>query len=328
MKTHRRHLLRLGAAVCLVGAAAFAAAQEPAYPTRPVTVVVPFPPGGVVDIIGRLVADKLASSLNQPFVVQNKAGAGGTIGAAQVARSAPDGYTLLLGGSATHVFGPVLYSNPGYEPVKDFAPIGQVSSGPLMVVVGSRASVQTLAELIALLKQRGSKANYGSNGSGTFPHLAGELFKLDNDLRTVHVPYSGGAAALTALLSGEVEMSINHIPVVQAMVRSGKLKALATAGASRSAAFPELPTLQEAGVADFEANAWFGFFAPAGTPAPIVARLSAALEAVLKDDAVRTRLLSTGDEASFKGPAALGKYIESETARWTKVIKTSNIVVN
>ena len=328
MSSIRRHLVRYGVIACLMGAATATFAQEPGYPTKPITLVVPFPAGGVVDIIGRLVAESMAASLKSTVVVDNKPGAGGTVGAAAVARAKPDGYTVLLGGSATHVFGPSLYTNLTYDPIKGFAPIGQISSGPLVVVVGSKTHAQTVSELVTALKGSGDTANYGSNGNGTFPHLAGELFKQANQLRTVHVPYGGGPAVVTALISGDLVMSINHIPVVQGMVKSGKLKAIATTGTVRSSAFPDLPTLSEAGMKGFEANAWFGLFAPAGTPAPIVERLSAALAAALKDESVRTRLLAQGDEPSFKDPRAFGGYVDSELVRWTKVIKAAKVTID
>jgi tripartite-type tricarboxylate transporter receptor subunit TctC len=234
----RKLLLTLAAATC----AAPAAAQD-RFPARPVTLVVPFPPGGVVDLVARAVGPKMAVALGVPVVIDNKAGAGGTIGAAFVAKARPDGYTLLLGGSATQVFGPALYKKLPYDAKKDFAPIGQISSGPLVLVTGAKVPAMDVPQLTKYLKAQGVRAFYGSNGNGTFPHLAAELFKQANQLPSAHIPYSGGAATITALVAGDITYSINHIPVVQGMVRSERLRALATTGRKRSVAFPNLPTL-------------------------------------------------------------------------------------
>ena len=316
-----------GLAVLFLLAASAAWPQSSAYPTKPVTIVCPFPAGGVVDIIARIVAEKMGASMKATFIVEDKPGAAGTIGAGAVARAAPDGYTLLMGGSATHVFAPVLYKELPYDPVKSFAPIGQISASPLVVVIGSKTQASTVPELVEFLRKSGDKANYASNGSGTFPHLAGELFKQANGLKTTHIPYSGGPAAVTALLQGDVIYSINHIAVIQAMVKAGKLKAIATTGSERAAAFPNLPTLDESGI-KIEAKTWFGLFAPAGTPKPIIERLGTELAAALKDEAVRARLAQSGEEARFSPPDKLAPYIQSEVAKWSKVIKDAKIVVD
>ena len=306
--------------------AAHARAQEP-YPSRPVTIICPFPAGGVVDIISRIVAEKLGASMKATFVVENKTGAGGTIGATAASRAAPDGYTLFMGGSATNVFAGSLYKNLAYDPVKSFTPIGQISSSPLVVVIGSKTPAATVPELVALLRKEGDKANFASNGPGTFPQLSAELFKQANGLAMTHIPYNGGPAAVTALIQGDVTMSINHIAVVQGMVKSGKLKAIATTGPERAAAFPELPTLKELGM-NIEATTWFGLFAPAGTPKPIVDRLGAELANVLKDEAVRARLAQSGEEARFTPPATFAPYVEGEVGKWSKVIRDAKISIN
>jgi tripartite-type tricarboxylate transporter receptor subunit TctC len=301
-------------------------AQEP-YPTRPVTIICPFPPGGVVDIIARIVAEKMGAGMKATFVVEDKTGAGGTIGATAAARAAPDGYTLFMGGSATNVFAASLYKSLAYDPAKSFTPIGQISSSPLVVVVGSKTPAATVPELVALLKKEGEKANFASNGPGTFPQIAAELFKQANGLKTTHIPYNGGPAAVTALIQGDVTFSINHIAVVRGMVKSGKLKAIATTGSQRADAFADLPTLKELGM-NLEAQTWFGLFAPAGTPKPIIDRLSAELANVLKDEAVRARLAQSGEEARFTPPATFTPYIESEIAKWSKVIREAKISID
>jgi tripartite-type tricarboxylate transporter receptor subunit TctC len=212
--------------------------------------------------------------------------------------------------------------------MKDFAAIGQISSAPLVLVVNAQANLRTVSELVALLRAKGDKANYGSNGNGTFPHLAGELFNEANQLATTHVPYSGGPAVLTALITGDVDMSINHIPVVQGMVKAGKLHVIATTGQARSKAFPDVPTLQEQGVKGFEANAWFGVFAPAKTPTAVVARLSAALGDALGDESLRQRFIAQGDEPSFSEPAAFAAFVAAEARKWSAVIKAANVTIN
>lgn len=328
MKISRRDWLRFGALGCGLGIDRWAWPAQTDYPSQPVTIVVPNPAGGVVDIIGRLVADRMSAALETSFIIENRVGAGGTIGAKAVASAKPDGYSLLLGGSATNVFAPFLYRNLPYDPLKDFAPIGQISAAPLVLVVNAQTNVRTVPELVALLRAKGVKANYGSNGNGTFPHLAGELFKQANQLQMTHVPYSGGPAVLTALITGDVDMSINHIPVVQGMVKAGKLRVIATTGHDRSKLYPDVPTLQEQGMKAFEANAWFGLFAPSKTPAAVVARLSAALAGALGDESLRQRLVAQGDEPSFSEPAAFAAFVAAEVRKWSAVIKAANVTIN
>lgn len=320
-----RTFVRCAAALALL--AASPAWPQDGYPSKPVTIVCPFPVGGVVDIIARIVAEKMGANMKATVVVENKPGAGGTIGAALVARAAPDGYTLLMGGSATHVFAPSLYKNLAYDPMRSFAVIGQVSASPLVLVIGSRTPASTVPELVDILRKSGDKANYASNGSGTFPHLAGELFKQANGLQATHIPYSGGPAAVTALIQGDVTMSINHIAVVRGMVQSGKVKAIATTGRERAAAFPDLPTLVESGMS-IEANTWFGLFAPAGTPKAITDRLGTELAKALKDEAVRARLAQSGEESRFTAPEAFDPYVAGELAKWSKVIRDAKIAVD
>ncbi|WP_162592553.1 Bug family tripartite tricarboxylate transporter substrate binding protein [Variovorax sp. PBL-E5] len=308
-----------------LAACALPAGAQQAFPSRPVTLVVPFAAGGVVDVVARMVGQKMSIALGQPVVVENKPGAGGTIGATYVAKAKPDGYTILLGGSATQVFGPALYKNLHYDAKKDFAPVGQISSGPLVLVTGSKVPAVDVAELTKYLKEQGVRAFYASNGNGTFPHLAAELFKQANKLSTAHIPYSGGPAALTALISGDVAFSINHIPVVQAMVKAGKIRALATTGKKRSVAFPHLPTLDESGMKGFEANAWWGLFAPAGTAAGVVKQLNTALATALKDPAVRTALEAQGDEVAYSGPKDFAAFVQAESIKWTQVVKIADL---
>jgi tripartite-type tricarboxylate transporter receptor subunit TctC len=321
MNIVRRQLcLALAAAACTAPALA-----QDKYPSRPVSIVVPFPAGGVVDVVARMVGQKMSVALDAPIVIENKPGAGGTIGATYVAKAKPDGYTILLGGSATQVFGPALYKNLQYDAKKDFLPVGQISSGPLVLVTGSKVPATDIAQLTKYLKDQGVRAFYGSNGNGTFPQLAAELFKQANHLPSAHIPYGGGPAALTALITGDIAFSINHIPVVQGMVKAGKVRALATTGKKRSVAFPDLPTLDEAGMKGFEANAWWGLFAPAGTPPDIVQRLNDALAVALKDPAVRKGLEAQGDEVAYSSSKDFSAYVDAETTKWGKVVKLADL---
>lgn len=321
MNSSRRQLL---AALALAACAAPAIAQD-GFPSRPVSIVVPFPAGGVVDVIARTVGQKMSAELGTAVIIENKPGAGGTIGAAYVAKAKPDGYTILLGGSATQVFGPALYSKLQYDAQRDFEPVGQISAGPLVLVTGGKTPAGNVQELLAYLQDRGGRAFYGSNGNGTFPHLAAELLKQSNGLEAAHIPYSGGPAVVTALASGEVAFSINHIPVVQGLVRSGKLRALATTGEQRSTAFPDVPTMEEAGIKGVEANAWWGLFTPAGVQPDIVAKLSDALAAALRNEGLRKTLTAQGEEVSFKNPQDFAAYVDTETRKWTQVVKAAKL---
>lgn len=307
---------------------ACAAGAADKYPSRPVTLVVPYPPGGVVDIVGRLLADKLTASLGERVIVENKSGAGGTIGAAAVARAKPDGYMLLLAGSATHVFAPSLQPDLQYDPVKSFEPITEISSGPLVLVVNPLVPAKDVPSFLAYLRTEGNRVNFASNGAGTFPHLAGELLKQAASVRPVHVPYTGGPKAILALVANEVSFSINHIPNVVSLVKSGRLRALATTGAHRSLTYPDLPTFREAGIEDFEANAWFGLFAPAGTPKPIVDLLQSKSAAALQEKDFRDRLAAQGDEPVGSTPDAFARYMSGEIARWSRTIKEAGIKIN
>lgn len=298
------------------------------FPSKPVSLVVPFPPGGVVDVIARRVSEKMSAALGAPVIVENKPGAGGTLGATYVARAKPDGYTLLVGGAATQIFGPALYKNVSYDALRSFAPIGQISSGPLVLVVNPSVPGQTMPDLLAHLRTTGSRTFYGSNGNGTFPHLAGELFKQAHGLQSTHVPYSGGAATITALVANEISFSINHIPLAQGLAKSGRIRALATTGKTRSVVFPDLPTLDEAGLKGFEANAWFGLFAPQGTPAEVVQKLTDALAAALRDESVKKGLQAQGDEVSYSTPKDFAAYVAAENAKWGNVVKAAGVKVD
>ncbi len=296
------------------------------YPAKVIHLIVPYPSGGVVDITGRLLADQLSKEFGQRVIVENKAGASGTIGAAGVARSAPDGYTVLLSGAATHAFAPSLFKQLQYDPVKDFTPITQLTEGPLALCVNATSPVKDLAGMIDMLKAKGNSINYASNGSGTYPHLSVELLKQVVRVQPVHVPYKGGGQAITALLGNEVQFSQNHIPIVLPHVKSGRLRVLATTGTARSGTYPDVPTLKEAGY-EVVASAWFGLFAPAGTPRAIVDRLAQATAAAAKTPNLREKLSEQGDEILVEGPEKFLAYQLSELQKWKQVIGQANLTL-
>ena len=300
------------------------AAMAQDYPTKVVRIIVPYPPGGVVDITGRLLADELGRELGGTVIVENKPGAGGTIGADYAARSAPDGYTVLLGGAATHAFAPWIYKSLRYDPVKDFVPVTQVTEGPLALCVNASSPVQNLAQFLAKLKAEGNALTYASNGNGTYPHLSVELLGQVLGSKPLHVPYQGGGQAITALIGNEVQFSQNHIPIVLPHVASGRLRVLATTGDARSPTYPDVPTLKESGI-DVSASAWFGLFVPAGTPPAIVERLYKATAAATQSPALRQKLATQGDTVVVDGPAKFQAFQAAELAKWQKVIAESGL---
>jgi tripartite-type tricarboxylate transporter receptor subunit TctC len=299
-------------------------AEAQQYPSRVIKLVIPYPAGGVVDVTGRLLADHLQKELNGIIIIENKPGAGGTIGANFVARAEPDGYTLLLSGAATHAFAPSLYKSLPYDPVADFAPITQVTEGPLALCVPSASEIKDLGQLVSYLKAKGATTNYASNGNGTYPHLAIELLKQKAGFESVHVPFRGGNEAITALLGGQVDFTFNHIPNVLSHVEQGTLRALATSGSSRARVLPQVPTVKELGY-DVVASAWFGLFAPARTPRPIIDQIYQGVSKVLENTDLKRRLLAQGDEALAEGPDKFRELQLTELKKWTAVIGAARI---
>ncbi len=294
------------------------------YPNRVVRLVVPFPPGGVVDISGRLLAEEMSRHLGVSVIVENKVGAGGTIGAAEVARAPAAGYTILLVGAATHAFAPVVYKQLRYDPVKDFVAVTQFTEGPLALCVNAATGPATLADFLKTMKSGSAALNYASNGNGTFPHLSVELMNQALGAKPQHVPFPGGAQAVTALIGQQVQFTQNHIPVVQPHVKSGRLRVLATTGATRSPSFPEVPTLKESGI-DVVASAWFGLFVPAGTPPAIVERIHQATVAAAKSPALREKIAAQGDEVKVDGPARFQAFHAAELDKWRRVITSTGL---
>ena len=307
--------------VAALAFAAHAAAQQ--YPAKPVRIVVPFVPAGLTDIMARVLAQKYSESMGQQFIVENRGGAGGNIGMAQVARATPDGYTLLLS-SSSYIVNPSLYANAGYE-FKDFAPITMAASSPNSLVVNPSLPVKNVQELIALITANPGKYSYAQPGNGTTPHLSGELFRLTFTPDLTGIPFNGAAPAITAVLSGQPPVAFLAVASITPQIQSGKLRALALASAKRLGALPDVPTLAEAGITGQEADTMQGIFAPAGTPGGIVDRMyKETLKAIALHD-VKEKMASLGFDPVGSSPAEFSAYVQSESARWAKVIKTANI---
>lgn len=315
--------MKLAAALLLFALSLPAFAQ---YPNRPVKLIVPFPPAGATDIVGRIVAQKLGEQMGQSVVVENRPGAGGSIGSDLAAKSAPDGYTLLMATSSTHSIGPVLQKLP-YDPLKDFAPITHVANVPNVLVVSPVLPVTSVQELIAYAKARPGQLNFASSGVGTIVHLNGELFKMLAGVDLVHVPYKGTALSIPDVANGSVAMLFDSLASVQPHIKSGRVRPLAVNAQRRSALMPEVPTLAEAGMPAFDRYTWFGMFAPAGTPKDVVARVNAEVAVALKAPDLLERFAAAGAEAVGSTPEQFVERIKSDAAKWAQVIKAANVKV-
>jgi tripartite-type tricarboxylate transporter receptor subunit TctC len=312
---------------CILLSVAAASVLAQGYPDKPLKLVVPFPPGGPTDIVGRLVAQKLAEGIGQPVVVENRPGAGGTVGSTAVARAPADGYTLLYG-STTLAIAPSLYRDLAYDPRTAFAPISLVSRGPIIAAVNAQLPAKTLKDFIALAKSSPGRINYGSAGSGTPPHLAAELFKTVAGVDLVHVPYKGGGPAVSDLAGGQVQVCFEGLPSLLPHIKSGKVRALAITGAKRDPALPEVPTFAEAGLPGYDANFWNGLVAPAGTPAEVIARLNSVLVQALATPEVHAALVRLGLEAAGTTPQQFGDFIAAEIDKWARVVKASGAKID
>lgn len=290
------------------------------YPTRPITLVVPFPPGGSTTVMARNVADKLSTTLGQPIVVENRGGAGGTIGTRFVAKAPADGYTILLSYTATMAIAPAMNANAGYDPLKDFAPIGMIGTAPSVLVVHPSMPVHSVAELIAYAKKAPAPLQYGSPGVGTVNHLAGEYLANEAGIKLLHVPYKGNGPALTDLLGGHIPMMFVPIPVAIGNIKAGTLRGLAIASAKRSNLLPDLPTLVESGIPNFEVALHYGLVAPAGTPRAVVALLNKELNSALATEDVKNRLATEGAEALPGTPEAYAADIGREEKKWGTLV--------
>lgn len=321
-----RRIVRIAWTACAAVGMGVAAAQAAEYPTRPVRMVVPIGPGSSMDITARLLGQKLNELWERPVVMDNRPGAGSSVGAEVVARAAPDGYTILFG-SSSMVIAPMVHRKPTFDTARDFEPVGQVSSRHNVLTVAPGSPVNSLKDLIAAARAKPRSQSWGSGGGvGSSDHLVGELLMLLADIQLLHVPYKSGPQAVNGLLSGETTFYFGGIPVQLPLIRAGKLKPLATSGAKRSPHLPEVPTLAEAGVPGYEVDVWYGLFAPKGTPSAMVARISGDARRVLLDPASRERFAGLGVDPVGSSPAELKELLARETAKWSKVVKAAGIV--
>jgi tripartite-type tricarboxylate transporter receptor subunit TctC len=302
-----------------------AAHAQSDYPSKPVRMIVPFPAGGSTDIVGRIVAQKLGEKLGQQVIVDNRGGAGGTIGTEAAAKAAPDGYTLVIGTTSTHAVAPSAYAKIAYDPVKDFVPVAQVGVTPYLLVVNPSVKANTLAEFVALAKAEPGKMNYASAGNGTTTHLAMEMLKDAAGINLVHVPYKGNGPAELAILGGEVQALFGSMPALLQNAKAGKVRSLAVGTPKRSPALPDVPTVAESGFPGFEAALWLGVFAPAGTPAPIVQRLQRELVAIAAQPDFIEALGRNGAEPPAITPQQFPALVRDELARYNKVVKAINL---
>ena len=323
MRHSRALLAALLLALCMCGSLGAARAQS--YPNRTITMVVPFPPGGSTSIVGRIIADKMSELLGQSIVVDNRGGAGGTVGSKSVAKSDPDGYTLLLGYTGTLAIAPSLYRNAGYDPRKDFEPIGMIGSSPSSLVVHPSFPAKTVAEFVAYAKANPGKVNFGSAGIGTVGHITGEYFAQATGIKIVHIPYKGTGPAISDLLGGHIPMSFSPIATTAGNVNGGLLRALAVTSAHRNKLLPEVPTMIEAGVTGFDAVLVYGLVAPAGTPPEVIDRLNEALRDALASDAVKKQLELDGTEITPSTPQQYADFIDKDEKKWSELVKASGV---
>ena len=327
--THRRTLLR---AIALALAAASlphaAPALAQAWPSKPITYVVPFPAGGTTDILARILGQKLGAALGTTIVVENKPGAGGNVGSEFVSRAAPDGYTIMGGTISSHSINVSLYPKLPYDPVTSFAPITLIGTNPNVLVVNAASPYKSVQEITAALKAKPGSLSYASAGNGTSQHLSAELYKFMAGIDMVHIPYKGSGPAITDVMGGQVPMMFDTSVVAGPHIESGKLRALAVTSAKRAASMPNVPTMAESGVPGYDVVSWQAVFAPAGTPRPIVDRLHAEIAKILKEPEVQERLAKLGLDPSGMTPAELSAFQKAEIEKWAKVIKAANIKID
>jgi tripartite-type tricarboxylate transporter receptor subunit TctC len=302
----------------------FGANAQDAYPSKPIRLILPFPPGGGTDILGRLVAERLGARLGQPVVTDNRGGAGGNLGAEAAAHSAPDGYTLLLAAPSLAI-SPSLYKKLPYDPVRDLAPISLVATVPNVMITHPSVPAKTLREFIALAKTRPGELNFGSGGSGTSNHLGGELLNIVAGVKLVHIPYKGVNLAMNDVMAGNVQLVVIGIPAAAPQIKGGKLRALAVIAPQRSPALPDVPTVAEEGLADFDVTTWYGLLAPAETPRPIIARLNSELVQSMQAPDLKERLAGMGTEPLTSTPEEFGAYLNREIAKWGDVVRKAGL---
>lgn len=319
----RSRLLLVAAAVAIL--AAPAAASEQAYPTRPIQVIVPFAGGSASDVVMRILLDRMSKSIGQPFVVDNRPGAGGNIGTSAATKAAPDGYTLVMGSTGPMAANRTLYRDLGYDPDRDLEPISLFAYFPILVVVSSKLPVKSLSEFVTYAKVRPRQLNYGSVGIGSSQHLSGVYFEQVAELELTHVPYRNIAQYVPDLIAGTVPVGFQWLPNVNGPLQSGEARALAVAASKRMTALPEVPTAAEAGVKNYEASGWLALLAPHGTPKPIIAKLNAELVAAVKDPQVAGKIVEQGAEGTSTTPEGLAKFIASEAVKWREIIVKAGI---
>jgi tripartite-type tricarboxylate transporter receptor subunit TctC len=303
-------------------------AADDDYPTRPVRIVVPFAPGGSTDVVARVLAEKLGTELKGSFIVDNRAGAGGNIGADAVAKSAPDGYTLLMATTGVLAINQHLYKSMSYDPDRDFTPVSYTSLITNILVVNPDVAARSPAELVSLAKAKPGSLTFASSGAGSSTHLSGELFKALAAVDILHVPYKGSSQALIDVMAGQVTMLFDNAPSALPFVQQGKLRALAVTSTRRLPNLPDIPTLEEAGVKGYESLSWSGLVAPAGTPRAVIAKLNAAIDRILKMEDVRARFAALGVEPVGGPPEAFARHVRTESEKWGKVVRAANIAVN
>ena len=325
MRHFVRQLCRVALLSCTLSITATAALAQ-AYPNKPIKLIVPFAPGGFTDVVARILGQKLSVSLGQPFVIENKAGAGSTIGTDFVAKAAPDGYTLVMV-STTHVISPAIYPKLPYDPIKSFTPVGKLVDSAYVLLVNPKVPANNVAEFIALAKASPDKIHYASSGNGSSQHLMGGMFAAMTGVKMKHVPYKGSGGAANDLVAGVVESSFAGVPNAMAQVPAGRLKALAVTTSKRIPQLPDVPTMQEAGVPGYNASVWLGLLAPAGTPKEVVMKLNAEIAKVLSAADTKKELYAAGVEADISSPEALNALMVQELDRWGKVIKDAGITM-
>ena len=317
--------IRSAFAAAALTLAASQSAQSQNYPTQTIKIVVPFTPGGGVDVVARIIGPRLSESLGQPVIVENRPGAGSSIGATYVAQAPRDGYTLLMGTGSTHGTNPNVYAKLSYDPVRDFAPVVLVSSAPQVLVVNNDVPAKTAAELIALAKAKPGEIAFGSYGTGSINHLAAELLNSMTGISTNHIPYRGSAPMMTDLIGGRLQFAFDGVSTTLGYIRAGTVRMLAVSGSKRTPVHPDAPTISESAAPGFDAGIWFGLFAPAGTPQPAVELLSSKVNAILALPEVKEGLLKLGLEPEGGGPDVLARRVQSELQKWTTLVREKNI---
>ena len=312
---------RLGIAIAVACTLAPAAASAQAYPTKPIRLICPFPPGGTTDVVARIVALGLTEAWGQQVIVDNRPGAGAVIGTEMAAKSPPDGYTVLLGSITTHAVNPALHKKLNFDAVNDFTPVTLVVSSPQLLAVNPSVAARSVKELIALARRTPGQLNYASAGQGSSPHLTFELFKSASGIDIRHVPYKGTGPAITELVGGQVQAMITGVVALMPHVKSGKLRALAVTSKGRVGVLPDVPTIMESGVPNFDVSSWFGVFLPAGTPKAIVTKMNAQVRKIVEAPDVKKRLIDLGADPETNTPEQFAAYVRSEKSRWAKVVQ-------